>query len=110
MDIRMPVLNGFEAYEKIKVFRPELPVIAQTAYSSFEDEKIMKMGFVDCITKPLDKEKVYEVLDAFLLKFINKCSKFNLHKQFALHCLFNCAISSNFQNQICSLYVFSLIA
>jgi CheY-like chemotaxis protein len=73
MDIRMPVLNGFEAYEKIKVFRPELPVIAQTAYSSFEDkEKIMKMGFVDCITKPLDKEKVYEVLDAVLLKFINK--------------------------------------
>jgi hypothetical protein len=44
----------------------------------------MKMGFVDCITKPLDKEKVYEVLDAVLLKFINKCSKFNLHKQFAL--------------------------
>jgi FixJ family two-component response regulator len=32
----------------------------------------MKMGFVDCITKPLDKEKVYEVLDAVLLKFINK--------------------------------------
>jgi CheY-like chemotaxis protein len=29
MDIRMPVLNGFEAYEKIKVFRPELPVIAK---------------------------------------------------------------------------------
>ncbi|MFV8333919.1 ATP-binding protein [Flavobacterium sp. GSP14] len=69
MDIRMPVLNGFEAYEKIKVFRPELPVIAQTAYSSFEDkEKIMKMGFVDCITKPLDKEKVYEVLDAIFVE------------------------------------------
>ena len=69
MDIRMPILNGFEAYEKIKVFRPELPVIAQTAYSSFEDkEKIMKMGFVDCITKPLDKEKVYEVLDAIFVE------------------------------------------
>ena len=73
MDIRMPVLNGFEAYEKIKVFRPELPVIAQTAYSSFEDkEKIMKMGFVDCITKPLDKEKVYEVLDAIFVEIYNK--------------------------------------
>ena len=73
MDIRMPVLNGFEAYEKIKVFRPELPVIAQTAYSSFEDkEKIMQMGFVGCITKPLDKEKVNEVLDTIFVEIYNK--------------------------------------
>jgi CheY-like chemotaxis protein len=58
MDIRMPVLNGFEAYERLK-YLEELPVIAQTAYSSFEDkEKIMKMGFVDCITKHMDKEKL----------------------------------------------------
>jgi FixJ family two-component response regulator len=28
----------------------------------------MKMGFVDCITKPLDKEKVYEVLDAVFVE------------------------------------------
>lgn len=72
MDIRMPVLNGFEAYKKIKALKPELPVIAQTAYSSFEDkEKIMQLGFVDCITKPLDKEKVYEVLDTVFVE-INK--------------------------------------
>ncbi len=69
MDIRMPVLNGFEAYEKIKAFKPELPVIAQTAYSSFEDkEKIMQLGFIDCITKPLDKEKIYEVLDTIFVE------------------------------------------
>lgn len=38
----MPVLNGFEAFEKIKAFKPDLPVIAQTSYSSREDiEKIM---------------------------------------------------------------------
>ncbi len=73
MDIRMPVLNGFEAYEKIKVFRPELPVIAQTAYSSLEDkEKIMQLGFVDCITKPLDKERVHEVLDTIFVEIYNK--------------------------------------
>ena len=69
MDIRMPVINGFEAYEKIKAFKPELPVIAQTAYSSFEDkEKIMQLGFVDCVTKPLDKEKVYEILDTVFVE------------------------------------------
>jgi signal transduction histidine kinase/CheY-like chemotaxis protein len=69
MDIKMPVLDGYQAYEKIKVIKPELPVIAQTAYSSFEDkEKMMQFGFMDCITKPLDKEKVFELLDTVFME------------------------------------------
>jgi CheY-like chemotaxis protein len=69
MDIKMPVLNGFEAFEQIKVFKPELPVIAQTAYSSFEDrERIMQFGFMDYITKPLDKEKIFELLDTIFME------------------------------------------
>lgn len=72
MDIKMPILDGYQAFEKIKVIRPELPVIAQTAYSSFEDkEKMMQSGFMDCITKPLDKERVFELLDAVFME-INK--------------------------------------
>ncbi len=52
MDIKMPILNGFEALEKIKVIRPELLVIAQTAYSSPEDEaRIYNAGFYGYITK-----------------------------------------------------------
>ncbi|TDD77506.1 response regulator [Flavobacterium caseinilyticum] len=69
MDIKMPVLNGFEAFEQIKVLKPELPVIAQTAYSSFEDrERIMQSGFMDYITKPLDKEKIFELLDTVFME------------------------------------------
>ncbi|RDI57584.1 response regulator [Flavobacterium glaciei] len=69
MDIKMPVLDGFQAYQKIKMIKPELPVIAQTAYSSFEDkEKMMQFGFMDCITKPLDKEKVFELLDTVFME------------------------------------------
>ena len=69
MDIKMPVLNGFEAFEQIKVLKPELPVIAQTAYSSFEDkERIMQFGFIDYITKPLDKEKIFELLDTIFME------------------------------------------
>jgi CheY-like chemotaxis protein len=71
MDIRMPI-KWFWSLRKIKVFRPELPVIAQTAYSFEDKEKNMKMGFVDCITKPLDKEKSMRYWMLFLLKFINK--------------------------------------
>ncbi|MFV8372919.1 response regulator [Flavobacterium sp. LB2P74] len=69
MDIKMPVLDGYQAYEKIKLIKPELPVIAQTAYSSFEEkEKMMQFGFMDCITKPLDKEKVFELLDTVFME------------------------------------------
>lgn len=64
MDIKMPILNGFQSFEQIKALKPNLPVIAQTACSSFEDkEKIMQCGFSDYITKPFDKQKVYGVLD-----------------------------------------------
>ncbi|MCF6184755.1 MAG: PAS domain S-box protein, partial [Bacteroidales bacterium] len=33
MDLKMPGINGYEATKEIKKFRPDLPVIAQTAYS-----------------------------------------------------------------------------
>jgi signal transduction histidine kinase len=63
MDIKMPVLNGFEAFKKIHSFNPHLPIIAQTAYVSMEDEeKIMKAGFTAYVAKPLDKEKVFELV------------------------------------------------
>ena len=64
MDIKMPIMNGFEALEKIKVIRPELIVIAQTAYSSSEDEvKIYNSGFYGYITKPINREKLFEMFD-----------------------------------------------
>jgi CheY-like chemotaxis protein len=64
MDIKMPVMDGFEALEKIKTIRPKLIVIAQTAYSSNEDEeKIYKAGFYGYLTKPINREKLFEMID-----------------------------------------------
>ncbi|SFA71015.1 Signal transduction histidine kinase [Flavobacterium swingsii] len=63
MDIKMPILSGYEALAKIKVFSPELPIIAQTAYSSSEDQEKMKQaGFVNYITKPINKEKLFQII------------------------------------------------
>ena len=63
MDIKMPELDGYEAYKRIKIFRPDLPVIAQTAYASAEDEmKIMDAGFRGYISKPINKEKLIEMV------------------------------------------------
>jgi len=64
MDIKMPILDGYEAFEKIKITKPDCIVIAQTAHSSSEvKEKIMKAGFSGYITKPLDKDKIYEIIN-----------------------------------------------
>jgi signal transduction histidine kinase/CheY-like chemotaxis protein len=64
MDIKMPVLDGYEAFEKIKMQNPDRIVIAQTAHSSSEvKDRIMKAGFSGYITKPLDKEKIFVLIN-----------------------------------------------
>ncbi len=61
MDIKMPVMNGVDATKAIKVIKPELPVIAQTAFA-FEGEKeeFMKADFEDYVVKPLDFDLLFE--------------------------------------------------
>lgn len=60
MDIKMPVMSGFEALEEIRKINPKLPVIAQTAYAlSGEVEKI-KSVFDDYITKPINRQLLIE--------------------------------------------------
>ena len=68
MDIRMPVMDGIEATIQIKEMRPDLPIIAQTAYA-FEDEKskILAIGCDEYLPKPLDNIK----LNALISKYLN---------------------------------------
>lgn len=67
MDIKMPLMNGFEALEHIKPIRPNLPIIAQTAYSSSDDrDKIFAAGFSDYIIKPLNRDRLFELINQYL--------------------------------------------
>ena len=67
MDIKMPIMNGYEAFEKITEIRPDLPIIAQTAHASEEDrEKVNSMGFTDYITKPINKELLLEMVSKYI--------------------------------------------
>lgn len=69
MDIKMPIMNGFEAMEQIRPIRPNLPIIAQTAYSSSEDKiKIEEAGFNGYLTKPLSRENLFEMINTYLDK------------------------------------------
>ena len=57
MDLKMPVMDGFEATKKIKSFCPHLPVIAITAFAlSGDKKKALEAGCDDYISKPFDIE------------------------------------------------------
>jgi CheY-like chemotaxis protein len=61
MDLKMPVMSGFEATKIIKNIFPSIPIIALTAYV-FEDDrqKAMSAGCDDFIVKPYRMEDLFE--------------------------------------------------
>ncbi len=66
MDIKMPIMNGYDATRIIKSIRPDLPVIAQTAYSVEEDvQKALAAGCDDFISKPIDKKILKPLLQKY---------------------------------------------
>ncbi len=68
MDMKMPVMDGFEATSIIRKMRPWLPVIAQTAYAMAEEKaKAIGVGCVDYITKPIELKKLISVISRHLI-------------------------------------------
>jgi len=68
MDIRMPVLDGFKAAKEILDYKPNANIIAQTAYAMSSDrEKCLKNGFVDYISKPIQKEDLMEIIAKWIV-------------------------------------------
>jgi len=69
MDIKMPVMNGIEATKLIKEFKPDLPIIAVTAYGSTGDEQYFLAARCDgYLAKPIFKQKLLTVLNRFIYK------------------------------------------
>lgn len=67
MDIQMPVMDGYESTKMINSFKPDLPVIAQTAYAfASEKEMSMKAGCIDYISKPIDQKQLLKKIGKYL--------------------------------------------
>lgn len=67
MDIRMPLMNGYDATKSIKTIRPKLPIIAQTAFSSLEDrEMCLAVGCDDYIVKPIHNDKIISMIAKYM--------------------------------------------
>ena len=66
MDIRMPIMDGFQAATIIKEFRPELPILAQTAYANDYEIEKYRAVFDDYMTKPLRIQILKQKISKFL--------------------------------------------
>lgn len=68
MDIRMPVMNGLEATEKIRALEAEsnlqpIPIVALTAQATTDfEEKCRAAGMNDYLTKPVPFEKLVAII------------------------------------------------
>ncbi|ALO15825.1 Autoinducer 2 sensor kinase/phosphatase LuxQ [Salinivirga cyanobacteriivorans] len=63
MDIKMPVLDGFEATKRIKEQYPEMIIIAQTAYASTDVMRKCKSAGCDYfVSKPIKKTELIKAL------------------------------------------------
>jgi CheY-like chemotaxis protein len=65
MDLKMPEMDGYEATKRIKLIKPGLPVIAQTAFVT-DNEKAYNSGCDDIITKPFTKKSLLEIVEKYL--------------------------------------------
>ena len=67
MDMKMPNMDGFEATREIRKLNSGIPIIAQTAFAFNGDrQKAMDAGCTDYISKPIVKEKLFELLGKHL--------------------------------------------
>lgn len=67
MDIRMPKMDGYDAFFKIKQHDPNAKVILITAYNQDEEKhlKAKNMSLLDTINKPYSYESIEQAISKY---------------------------------------------
>ncbi|MBN2350390.1 MAG: response regulator [Bacteroidales bacterium] len=67
MDMKMPIMDGYETTRQIKLINNEIPIVAQTAYALQEEiKRCMESGCDDYISKPIDMQHFLELTYKYL--------------------------------------------
>lgn len=76
MDIKMPVLNGIDATKQIKSFKPDLPIIGQSAFV-FKNERdlCISAGCNEYIPKPIKSQVLLEMINNFFVNASDNLQK-----------------------------------
>lgn len=59
-------MNGHEAAGHIRTFRPDLPIIAQTAHAAQSEIALYAGAFDDYLVKPFTREKIRQLLQKYI--------------------------------------------
>ena len=66
LDMRMPNMSGYDVLKIIRETDKEIPIIAQTAYVSLNDEnKLLKQGCNEYLSKPIDLDNLISILNKY---------------------------------------------
>ncbi|MCG6189249.1 PAS domain S-box protein [Maribellus maritimus] len=66
MDIKMPLMDGYEATKRIKSINSNIIIVAQTAFAlAGDEEKALDAGCDAYVTKPIKKENLFKVISKF---------------------------------------------
>ncbi|MBK8884843.1 MAG: response regulator [Bacteroidales bacterium] len=69
MDIQLPVLDGYATARRIRQFREDVIIIAQTAYGLMDEkEKILESGFDDYMIKPIISQVLVDKLKSNIFR------------------------------------------
>lgn len=63
LDIKMPLLDGFEVMKAVQAMKLDVKIVIITAYESFEyAQRALRMGAMDIILKPIEYEQFTQAL------------------------------------------------
>ena len=67
MDVKMPQMDGFEAFFKIKQYDPNAKIVLITAYSIDEEKhnKAQSMGLIDTVSKPYSFDTIEDIVNRY---------------------------------------------
>jgi len=76
MDIQMPIMDGHKATQLIRQIDTNIPIVALTANAMNEDiQKSLEVGMNAHLNKPIEIEKLYDILLTYLSPKTNETSQ-----------------------------------